>query len=68
MEHTSTRNDPNRFLFRDTSSYADAEHRYLRVHVDVTGEQPAVGAVVVTAIVAVFVLVGVFIASMKFAI
>ena len=67
-EHTSTRNDPKRFLFRDTSSYADAEHRYLRVHVDVTGEQPAVGAVVVTAIVAVFVLVGVFIASMKFAI
>ena len=67
-EHTSTRNDPKRFLFRDTSSYADAEHRYLRVHVDVTGEQPAVGAVVFTAIIAVFVLVGVFIASMKFAI
>lgn len=68
VEHTSTRNDANRFLFRDTSAYADAERRYLRVHVDVTGEQPAVGAVVFTAIIAVFVLVGVFIASMKFAI
>lgn len=55
------------FLFRDNGR-CEADKRFLRMFVDTSGEKSGVGAVVMTILLSLAVLSGIFIACMKYAI